>query len=137
MKSTHVGCALLAACLLVLGCSDKAVAPPCDLWTASAVISGRVTDASGAAIADAIVEVQVASAGSCDGAEDWGHFDRVTTDAGGHYSAQVALGNSRGVRCVRATEMQSGTSVRDEVEFIGGCEETRPPGQLNVDLVIP
>jgi len=136
MQSTRMRGALFASCLLVVGCADDGVRP-CDLWTASAVVSGRVTDASGAAIVDAAVELQVALTGRCDGVEDWTHSRRVTTDANGDYSAEVELGNSRGIRCVRVTEMKSGTSVRGEVEFVGGCGETRPPGQLNVNLVIP
>ena len=38
---------------------------------------------------------------------------------------------------VRATELKSGTSAGGEVEFVGGCYESRPPGQLNVNLVTP
>ena len=136
MQSTHLRRVLLTSCLLVVGCTDDGVRP-CDLWTASAVVSGRVTNSSGAAIVDAAVEVQVALTGQCDGAEDWAHSKRVTTDASGNYSAELELGNSRGIRCVRVTEVESGTSVRGEVEFVGGCDETRPPGQLNVNLVIP
>src|SRR5262249_14721533 len=117
-------------------CVDDVV-KPCDLWTASAVVSGRVTDSSGAAVANAAVEVQVAPTGLCDGAQDWGHTTGVMTDANGHYSAKVGLGNSRGIRCVRAIEIGSGVSARDQVEFVGGCDETRPPGQVKVDLVVP
>jgi len=110
---------------------------PCDLWTASAVVSGRVTDSSGAGVADAAIEVQIAPLGECDGAGNWAHSKQVTTNAGGYYSADLALGNFSGVRCVRVIELASGTSVRGAVEFVGGCDETRPPGQLNADLVIP
>ncbi len=136
MQSTYVRGLLVASCLLMVGCTDDGVRP-CDLWTASAVVSGRVTNASGAAIVDAAVELQVALTGQCDGAVDWTHSKQVTTDASGNYSAELELGNSRGIRCVRVTEVKSGTSVRGEVEFIGGCDDTRPPGQLNVSLVIP
>ncbi len=94
-------------------------------------------DASGSAIADAAVDVEVAAEGACDGAEDWTRPKRVTTDASGDYTAQLGLGNSRGPRCVRATEVSSGTTVQGEVEFVGGCDEDGPPGQLNLDLVIP
>ena len=135
MQSTHVR-VLLTSCRLVVGCTDDGVRP-CDLWTASAVVSGRVTNSSGAAIVGVAVEVQVALAGQCDGAEDWAHSKRTATDASGNYSAELELGNSRGIRCVRVTEVESGTSERGEVEFVGGCDETRPPGQLNVNLVIP
>lgn len=135
MQPTHVRRLLLTSCLLVVGCTDDIVRP-CDLWTASAVVSGRVTDSSGAAIVDAVVEVQVASTSQCDGALGWAHAKRDTTDASGNYSAEVELGNSRGVRCVSVTEVGSGTSVRGQVEFVGGCDETRPPGQLKVNLVI-
>jgi hypothetical protein len=86
---------------------------------------------------DAAVEIQVALTGQCDGAEDWTHSERVITDANGDYSAEVELGNSRGIRCASVTEVKSGTSVRGEVEFVGGCDETGPPGQLIVNLVIP
>ena len=136
MQSTHLRRVLLTSCLLVVGCTDDGVRP-CDLWTASAVVSGRVTNSSGSAIVAAAVEVQVALMGQCDGTEDWAHSKRVTTDASGNYSAELELGNSRGIRCVRVTEVESGTSVRGEVEFVGGCGETRPPEQLNVNLVIP
>ena len=136
MQSIRIRCALLASCLLAVGCADDGIRP-CDLWTASAVISGRVTDASGGAVVDATVEVQVALAGRCDGAEDWMRSKRVSTGGNGDFSAKVELGNSTGVRCVRVTELRSGTSGRGEVEFVGGCGETRPPGQLNVNLVIP
>ena len=136
VQSTLVRRVLLTSCLLVVGCTDDVVRP-CDLWTASAVVSGRVTDSSGAAIVDVAVEVQVALTGPCDGAEVWAHAKRVTTDASGNYSAGIELGNSRGVRCVSVTELGSGTSVRGEVEFVGGCDETRPPGQLRANLVIP
>jgi hypothetical protein len=136
MQSTRIRGAFFTFCLLVVGCGDDGVRP-CDLWTASAVISGRVTDSSGAAIVDARVRVEVASAGACGGAEDWAHSRQVATDPNGDYSAEVELGNSRGIRCVRATEMGSGTSVRGEVEFVGGCDETRPPGELSLDLAIP
>jgi hypothetical protein len=122
--------------VLMVGCTDDGVRP-CDLWTASAVVSGRVTSSSGAAIVGAAVELQVALTGQCDGAVDWAHSKQVTTDASGNYSAVLELGNSKGIRCVRVTEVKSGTSVRGEVEFVGGCDETRPPGYLNVSLVIP
>ena len=134
MRSAGVRCALLLSCLLVAGCVDDPVRP-CDLWTASAVVSGRVTDASGAAVAFASIEIQVASAAPCEGAGDWGHTKQATTGADGDYSAEVALGNSRGLRCVRVTEVGSGASAQGEVEFVGGCDETRPPGQLDLDLV--
>lgn len=134
MQSTGVCGAFLISSLLVVGCADDVVRP-CDLWTASAVVSGRVTDASGAAIVYAAVEVHVALAGQCDGAEDWTHSKRVTTNANGDYSAALELGNSRGLRCVRVTEAESGASGRGEVEFVGGCDETGPPGQLNPNLV--
>lgn len=136
MRSTQTRAALLASCLLVMGCA-KEVVRPCDLWTGSAIVSGRVTDSSGAAIIATEVEVQVASTGQCQGVAEWTHSKRVTTDANGNYSAEVELGNSSGIRCVSATEVESGTSAQGEVEFVGGCEDTRPPGQLNVDLVIP
>ncbi|HET9328387.1 MAG TPA: hypothetical protein VFQ05_16595 [Candidatus Eisenbacteria bacterium] len=111
---------------------------PCDLWVASAVVSGHVTNASGMALADAEVELEFDRRGRCDGAEDWSHGNRVTTDADGHYSAELGLGNSRGLRCVRVTEVASGTiSAGNEVEFVGGCEETRPPGKLTVNIVVP
>ena len=136
MHSRHIGVALVASCLLLGGCRDDGVRP-CDLWTASAVVSGRVTNSSGTTLAGAAVEVEVAPTGQCDGAADWAHSKRAITDANGNYTAEVELGNSRGIRCVRVTEIGSGTSVRDQVEFVGGCDETRPPGQLKVDLVIP
>ena len=136
MQPTHVRLVLLTSCLLAVGCTDDGVRP-CDLWTASAVVSGRVTNSSGAAIVDAAVEVQVALTGQSVGAEDWTHSKRVTTDASGNYTAQLELGNSRGIRYVRVTEVGSGTSARGEVEFVGGCDETRPPGQVSVNLVIP
>lgn len=124
---------LLASCLLVFGCRKDAVSP-CDLWTASAVVSGRVSNTSGAALSDVAVEVEIAG---CDGAEDWTRKTRVVTDASGKYSVELGLGNERGIRCVRVTDVGSGTSSQGQVEFAGGCEDTRPPGQLMVDLVIP
>ena len=136
MRSTHVRGVLLASCLVVMGCVDHVVRP-CDLWVATAIVSGRVTDSSGAAIVDAVLEIQVASTGRCHGAEDWAHSKRVTTDANGDYSTDVALGNSRGIRCVSVTEAESGTSAQGAVEFVGGCDDSRPPGRLNVDLIIP
>ena len=136
MQPTHVRRVLLTSCLLVVGCTDNGVRP-CDLWTASAIVSGRVTNSSGATLVGVAVEVQVAMTGQCDGAEAWALSKRDTTDAGGNYSAEVELGNSRGIRCVRATAVESGTSVRGEVEFVGGCDETRPPGRLSINLVIP
>ena len=60
-----------------------------------------------------------------------------TTDAGGNYSAELGLGNSRGVRCVSVTEVASGASAQGEVEFTGGCDDLRPPGQAQVDLLVP
>jgi hypothetical protein len=119
-----------------MGCKDDGVRP-CDLWTATAVVSGRVTNSSGAGIGNVQVELQVAPTGQCDGAADWAHSSRVTTDASGNYAAELELGNSRGIRCVRVTEVASGKSVLGQVEFVGGCDETRPPGQLSVSLVIP
>lgn len=111
---------------------------PCDLWVASAVVSGHVRNSSGTTLANAEVEIEVDRMGRCDGAEDWSHGERATTDATGHYSAELGLGNSRGLRCVRVTEVASGMiSAGNEVEFVGGCEETRPPGQLAVDIVVP
>jgi hypothetical protein len=32
--------------------------------------------------------------------------------------------------------VNSGVLERDVVEFVGGCDETRPPGELNVDLML-
>jgi len=136
VQPTYVRRVLLTSCLLV-GCTEKNVVRPCDLWTSSAVISGQVTNSSGAPIVGAVVDVQVATTGPCDTAVDWAQFRQDTTDASGNYSAQLEIGNSNGIRCVRVTEVGSGTTMRDEVEFVGGCYETRPPGQLNVDLVIP
>jgi hypothetical protein len=98
---------------------------------------GKSDQSSGGAIAGAVVEVQVAASDPCDGAADWGHTKDVTTDPNGNYSLEMKIGNASGVRCVRVTEVASGTSERDAVEFVGGCEETRPPGQLNLNLVIP
>jgi hypothetical protein len=135
MRFVGVRGSLLASSLLV-GCVNDGVRP-CDLWTAAAVVAGRVTDSSGAAIVDAVVEVEIAATGACDAAGDWAHSRRVTTDANGNYSAEVELGNARGIRCVRSTEMASGTSARGAVEFVGGCDETRPPGELRINLVIP
>jgi len=137
MRSTQVRGALTATCLLTVGCAHDDGVRPCDLWTASAIVSGRVTDSSGAAIVGAAVEVQVAYRNQCPGADDWVRSKQDTTDANGNYSAMVELGNSRGIRCVSVTEVASGTSGLGEAEFAGGCEDTRPPGQLNVDLVIP
>lgn len=118
-----------------MGCADNTVAP-CDLWTASAVVSGHVTDGSGAPVPNATVEIRVTMADSCDEPDEW-VLSQVTTDANGNYSAEVHLGNTRGIRCVSVTEVASHTSARGQVEFVGGCEETRPAGQLNLDLVIP
>jgi len=49
----------------------------------------------------------------------------------------VELGNSNGIRYVRVTATEPGTSMEGEVEFVGGCDETGPPGELRIDLVIP
>jgi len=136
MQPKHVGGVLLASFLLMAGCKDE-VTRPCDLWTASAVVSGHVTNSSGAGIGGAAVVVQVALQGQCDGAKDWAQSKQVLTDAHGDYSAKVDLGNFRGIRCVSATELASGTSARGQVEFVGGCDETRPPGQVRIDLVTP
>src|SRR4030095_6060345 len=95
MQSSHVRLALLLIpCLLAAGCgnTDDGVRP-CDLWTASAVISGRVMNSSGARIASAPVEVQVASSSGCNGSEVWAHTKQVTTDASGNYSVEMELGN--------------------------------------------
>ena len=126
---------LLAACLLV-GCREDVVRP-CDLWTASAVVSGRVTHSAGAAIADAAVKVELALRGRCDDADDWVHAQQVTTDTSGNYSVGLEIGNASGIRCVRVIEVKSGTSVQGEVDFVGGCTGTGPPGRLKLDLVIP
>jgi len=131
----HIRGAFLASCLFLVGCQDEPVRP-CDLWTASAVVSGRVTNASGP-IAGAPVDLRVAATGSCDGAGGWFLAKRDTTDAAGNYSAELGLGNSRGVRCVSVTEVASGASAQGEVEFTGGCDDLRPPGQAQVDLLVP
>jgi len=135
MQPTHARLVLLTSCLLLVGCTKETVRP-CDLWTASAVVSGRVTNPSGAAIVDAAVDVQFTMTGRCDTAADWVFPRRDTTDANGNYSAELVLGNASGIRCVRVTEVGTGASVQGEVEFVGGCYDTRPPGQLSVDLVI-
>lgn len=136
MTSTHIRGAILASCLLLAGCRDNPVTP-CDLWTGSAVVSGRVTNSSGAPIAGAAVDIQIAWMGPCDQADNWARRGQVATDANGNYSAEMELGNTNGMRCVSVTELGSGTSVRGAVEFVGGCEGTGPPGQLSLDLVIP
>lgn len=110
---------------------------PCDLWTASAVVSGRVTEAfSGGPIVSTEVEVQIAAADSCDGGERWVASKRVTTDGNGVYSATLELGNAKGVRCIGATEVNSGASTRGVVEFVGGCDDTRAPNELTLDISI-
>ena len=137
MKAKNLRRMLLASCLLLIGCVDEE-RTPCDLWVAKAVVSGHVTNSSGSSLANAEVELEFDRMGRCDGAEDWSHGERVTTDANGIYSAELRLGNDRGLRCVRVTEVASGTiSAGNEVEFVGGCEETRPPGQVTVDIVVP
>jgi len=137
MPFTPLRRALPVFCLLIVGCMEDHGEPPCDLWTASAVVSGRVTNASGAAIANTAVDVQIASAGPCVGTLNWIHTEHVTTDASGNYSAQLQLGNWKGDRCVNVTAVASGTSEGGQVEFVGGCNGPGPPGQLTVDLVVP
>ena len=127
---------LTASLVVAAGCKDDAVRP-CDLWTATAVISGRVTNSAGAPIVGALIQVHVAGPSPCDGPQSWSVAKEATTGANGDYSAEPGLGNSSGIRCVRVTEVASHTSAGGEVEFTGGCDDTRPPGQLTLDLVVP
>ena len=137
MPSIHLRRVLPALSLLLVGCMEDQGERPCDLWTASAVVSGTITNSSGAPVPSAAVDVEVASTHPCDGTETWTRTDRVTTDASGSYSARLEIGNSRGNRCVRVTEVASGVSASGEAEFVGGCGVVRPPGQLSLQLVIP
>ena len=74
---------------------------PCDLWVASAVVSGQVTDSgSGGPIANTEVEVMVANSSECTGGEQWGESRRVMTDNFGQFSVTLELGNQRGVPSV-------------------------------------
>src|SRR5262245_14730475 len=130
MPSRRIGRWLLLASVLAMGCgeADNGV-QPCDLWTSSALVMGHVTDASGAALG-ATIDLRVAE---CDQPAPWNRWKELTTDANGNYSATVSLGNARGLRCVSAAEVGSGTSVSGEVEFVGGCEDTKSPRQLHLD----
>ncbi len=124
--------------VLVAACGEDTV-EPCDLWVGSAVVSGRVTDSgSGGPIVNTEVEVMVAThrRSQCDGGEEWGQTRRVFTDNAGQFKVELELGNVSGVRCVAAREINSGVLVRGTVEFVGGCDETGPPGQLNLDVSI-
>ena len=120
---------------LTLSCTEDTV-EPCDLWTASAIVSVQVTDMSGAPIANTEVEVKIAAGNQCDGGERWVRTQRGVTNNAGQFSIELELGNQRGVRCIGVLEANSGTLVRDTVEFTGGCDDTRPPGFTNVDLSI-
>jgi hypothetical protein len=136
MQARWIQVLLIAGGFLTLSCADDAV-KPCDLWTASAIVSGRVTDGgSGGPIVNTEVEVKVAAGDQCDGAEQWVESRRVNTDGNGEFSVELELGNSRGFRCIGVAEVNSGVLERDVVEFVGGCDETRPPGELNVDLML-
>jgi hypothetical protein len=135
MGSRLIRGVIVTCCLSFVGCAEDQA--PCDLWTASAIVSGRATDSSGRAIADLAVEVWIDPANGCDGTEDWALSQQVTTALDGSYSAEIDLGNSTGIRCVRVIATESGTSLEGEVEFVGGCDETGPPGELTIDLVIP
>jgi len=127
---------ILAMGVLVPSCTEEAVAP-CDLWVASAVVSGQVTDSgSGGPIINTEVDVMIAEGSQCDGSEQWIETRRVTTDNLGQFSVKLELGNQNGVRCVGAQETNSRTITRDTVEFVGGCDETRPPGQVNLNISI-
>jgi len=128
--------AIFATSVLAPSCSEDA-AGPCDLWVAFAVVSGRVTDSgSGAPIVNTEIDVMVAEGSQCDGSEQWIETRRVTTDNAGQFSLKLGLGNQNGVRCVGAQETNSGRITRDTVEFVGGCNDTRPPGRVNLDISI-
>jgi hypothetical protein len=128
---------LVGSCVLTSpSCEDDEV-KPCDLWTASAIVSGRVTDGgTGGPIVNTELEVKVATGAECDGAEQWEFSTRVTTDGNGEYAAQLEIGNASGFRCIGVVETNSGTLERGVVEFVGGCNESRPPGELNLDLTL-
>jgi hypothetical protein len=82
------------------------------------------------------LEISIARGSECDGGEDWAESRRVFTDEFGRYSVTLKLGNQSGVRCVGAREINSGAMVLGTVEFVGGCDETGAPGQLNLDVTI-
>ena len=120
----------------LMSCGEDAV-EPCDLWISSAIVSGRVSEtASGGAMVNFEVEVVVAESSQCDGTEQWSQSQRVTTDDLGLFSVKLELGNQKGLRCVGVRRSGTGTISRGSVEFVGGCDESRPPGELVLDLAI-
>ncbi len=124
------------SCIFIAGCSEE-TAKPCDLWLATAIVSGRVSDSSsGDAIVNTEVEVSIARGSECDGGEDWVGSQRVVTDESGQYGVTLELGNQSGVRCVGAREVNTGATARGTVEFVGGCDETGSPGKLALDVTI-
>jgi hypothetical protein len=121
---------------LLFSCGEDTV-NTCDLWTASAIVSGQVTDSdSGNPITNAEVEVMVANSSKCDGAEQWIYSSLVMTDKNGQFSIKLELGNQKGIRCIGVRETMSGVLASDTVEFVGGCSETRSPGQLALNISI-
>lgn len=125
----------LACCTVgAVSCDDEEVAP-CDLWTATAIVSGIVREGSfNAPIVNTEVQVRIGETDQC--TEPWQFELSVFTDDQGRFSETFELGNQNGFRCVSATEVNSGTTVQDQVEFVGGCEETRPPGQVNLEITV-
>jgi hypothetical protein len=136
MKLKFPAIIVLVIVAFLFSCGEDTV-NTCDLWTASAIVSGQVTDSdSGEPIPDVEVEVMLSHSSWCNATEPWSYSLLVMTDKEGRFSVQFELGNEKGFRCVGVREANSDILVKDTVEFVGGCGETRPPGQLTLNISI-
>ena len=128
--------ALIVVALVALNACDEEPTTHCDVWVSSASVSGRVVDgASSAPIVNTEVLVRF-NRGACGGSSTWDGGMSTTTDSNGMFSVELEVGNSSGVYCVAATEVNSGVEMIGEVELGGGCGNENPPGSVSFDLVV-
>ena len=129
-------CIFLLGCALLLVSCSEGEEFVCDLWTASAIVSGRATDATGAPVAQLELQIWTGWLGACDLEDTYISSRITTTEDDGTYRVTLTQGNQNGVACIMVVEPTSSVSISGEVEFVGGCKEARPPGEVNLDLVV-
>ena len=137
---------LLVLSSFVVAC-DAFKPTGCDVCTTSAVVSGRVTTATGQPVPNAEVLI-TAMRDSCAGRQRWvfraetGDPGPVLTDAAGEYRTRLRSPESPGLTCLTAsvapppgTELQSdtvtGTTVRFEDDW---PRESRTTARVDIRL---